>query len=57
MTLTAELITFVASHSPPIPTSKIPTSTGNSAKATKAKAVMDSKNEIGLSDLSSTKSK
>ena len=36
--------TFVESHEPPIPTSRITTSTGSSAKIAKASTVMDSKN-------------
>ena len=57
MTFTEPLMTLVESHSPPIPHSKIPTSTGNSAKATKASAHIDSKNESLLVILESTSSK
>ena len=49
--------TFVASHSPPIPTSMMPISTGNSANATKASAVIASKNEIGCGCFESTRSR
>ncbi|CAB4550823.1 unannotated protein [freshwater metagenome] len=57
ITETSAFTTLVASHSPPIPTSIMPTSIGCSAKAAKAKAVIASKNEIGVSNLLSMKSK
>ena len=57
ITETSASTTFVASHCPPIPTSITPTSIGCSAKAAKASAVIASKNEIGLSNLVSIKSR
>ena len=57
MTLTSALTTFVASHSPPMPTSITPISIGCSAKAAKAKAVIASKKLMGFSNFESMKSK
>ena len=47
MTETWLVTIFVASHAPPMPASITATSTGNSANATKARAVIASKNEMG----------
>ena len=57
ITETSASTTLVASHSPPIPTSITPTSTGCSAKAANAKAVIASKNEIGCSNFLSINSR
>ena len=54
MTWTVESTTLVASQVPPIPTSMTPTSTGASANALKAIAVISSKKVTRSADCAST---